>query len=85
MECPYCDLEAIRMRVHRHLLEEHDFLSERAGDDGGGYEFDCPDCGETAVIEPGGLGGEEEAQKFDNEMRMMAVDRLLNHLQEEHG
>jgi len=83
MECPYCDLSASRMRLHSHVVEEHGGVLER---DGTTYTLSCPSegCAETLTM-GAGTSTEDALEGFGNEVRMLAFDRLLDHLEEEHG
>lgn len=83
MECPYCNYGAHRMKLHKHLLDTH---GEKVSPDGRNYVFSCPECGNETTVEPGtGEEPQDVLEKFNKEIRMMAFDRLLDHLEKEHG
>lgn len=87
MRCPLCDLQAPRSEVHAHLVAEHP-EGVRTWEDGDGrmrYEVACPICDATHVhrvkprsTDPGFLA------EFAAEIRLVAYDMLLNHVQAEH-
>lgn len=71
------------MSVHQHMLDSHgDELSR----EGRNYVFHCPECSQETTIEPGsGAEPDELVEKYGNEVTMIAFDRLLDHLENEHG
>lgn len=82
MDCPYCGFSAPRMSLHSHLVEEHADAAERA--DETTYRLRNP---EGNGIEVGMEAGADEdaAERFSNEVLMLAFDRLLNRLEEKEG
>ncbi|MGH2830036.1 MAG: hypothetical protein ACRDJM_06090 [Actinomycetota bacterium] len=88
MKCPYCDLEAERRDVHRHLLDEHpervavrvDEKTERRF-----YEVRCPTCDAPweREIKPR-FRDPEFVTTFEEEIKLVAFDMLLYHIQGEH-
>lgn len=84
MECPYCDLEGIRIRVHKHLMEEHtDVIS--IDEENALFIYECPECGEVGEAKAGiGSGDHDMMENFDNEIKMIVFDQLLNHLEGKH-
>lgn len=89
MTCPYCDLTASRGAVHQHLVTAHsDKVTLRVDDERGKrfYSIACPVCGtpyehqvKPRNTDPNFL------QEFDREIKLVAFDMLLYHLQGEHG
>ncbi len=89
MKCPYCGLQDSRGAVHRHLAEVHgDQVAIRIDTEKGRryYGITCPVCRapyehqvKPRNLDPGFL------QEFDREIKLVAFDMLLYHLQGEHG
>jgi hypothetical protein len=87
--CPYCALVAPRGALHRHLVEAHGeaIATERHDDEGRMfYAVRCPRCqGEIRHqvkprwTDPGFL------HEFGREIRMVAFDLLLLHLEDAHS
>jgi hypothetical protein len=86
MHCPWCEFTAGPRALHAHLGEEHGD-QVRTGERNGKvcYEIACPACGERyehfmrkAARDPGFVEG------FGREIRMVALDMLVNHLMAEH-
>ena len=76
------------MQIHAHLAEEHAervTLGHREGPNDPYFEVGCPCCDERAVqsVNP---GGRDPAflEEFGREVRLVAFDLLLYHLQAEH-
>lgn len=82
MDCPYCDRTEPRIRLHSHLVDDHPDAVES---DGTAYTLVCPsqECDETLTMDAG-TATEEALEGFGNEVRMLAFDRLLDHLENEH-
>ena len=88
MNCPFCEKEGPRMEIHAHLADVHPERVEMGHMDGPNdpyFKVGCPACDEEAVqaVNPGGRdpGFLEE---FEREVRLVAFDFLLYHLQAEH-
>jgi predicted RNA-binding Zn-ribbon protein involved in translation (DUF1610 family) len=82
-DCPYCDESGSRMAVHHHLLESHDEVFEQRD---GALTYACPECGDESVVEPGTAPEESDpVERFGRELKMLAFDALLDHLEQEHG
>lgn len=89
MRCPLCDFDAPRADVHAHLVEEHpDHVRTWMEPETGRmrYEVACPECGEAHTqrvkprsSDPGFL------EVFAGEIRLVAFDMLLLHMEAEHG
>ncbi|MDY6779286.1 MAG: hypothetical protein SV760_01815 [Halobacteria archaeon] len=84
MDCPYCDVTGSRMRIHHHLMDEHPDAVENT-DEPGIYSYSCPECGHTTEVEAGTGNEDEGTDDFSNEVTMLAFDKLLDHLEKEHG
>lgn len=83
MDCPYCGYSAPRISLHQHMLDNH---GDQLRKEGRNYVFSCPECGKKTTIEPGsGAEPDELVEKYGTEVRMIALDRLLDHLENEHG
>lgn len=86
--CPLCEFEQTRTEVHAHLVREHAEAVQTWTDGKTGrrrYRIVCPHCGAVheAQIKPRGRDP-EFLDAFANEIRMVAFDMLLNHLEAEH-
>lgn len=89
MNCPYCDFHGSRGAVHRHLAESHgEQVTVRVDEDQGRryYAIACPVCHAPYEHQvkprnraPGFL------QEFDREIKLVAFDMLLYHMQGEHA
>ncbi len=89
MNCPYCDFHGSRGAVHRHLAESHgEQVTVRVDEDQGRryYAIACPVCHapyehqvKPRNRDPGFL------QEFDREIKLVAFDMLLYHMQGEHA
>lgn len=87
--CPYCDFMGSRMAVHAHLAEHHgDKLGWRVNERFG-YTYcviTCPVCGASHdQIVPKARNDPDFIQQFEYQIRLVAFDLLLYHLQGEHG
>jgi hypothetical protein len=86
MNCPWCDFTAGPRALHAHLGEQHGHevaTSEHHGKTF--YEVTCPRCGtryehvvRKGARDPGFV------VEFEPEIRMVALDMLINHLLAEH-
>ena len=88
MDCPYGDFHGKRGEVHRHLAETHpDKVTIRQDELMGNryYEIVCPVCSAPYehIIKPR-LRDPRFLETFDNEIRLVAFDMLLYHMQGEH-
>jgi hypothetical protein len=88
MRCPFCEYEAARGEVHGHLAGDHGDAVEVWTDAADGkmrYRVACPRCDEAheARIKP---RSRDPAflRTFAHEIRLVAFDMLLNHLEAEH-
>ncbi len=85
MNCPYCNFSGHRMDIHAHVVDTHPEEVQIYQDDELGkmvYELNCPMCDEgvkapmpkrAAILE-----------EYKREIRMVAFDLLLYHIQEIH-
>lgn len=88
MRCPLCDFEALRGEVHGHLAEAHPEAVEMWTDAASGkmhYRVQCPLCEEAheARVKPRS-NDRGFLKRFGYEVRLVAFDMLLNHLEAEH-
>lgn len=87
--CPFCELEAPRPEVHAHMVQTHADRMEAWRDAASGrmhYRVECPECGERYEkrIKPRSRDP-RFLEEFAGEVRMVAFDMLLNHVEAEHG
>ncbi|MBI3688676.1 MAG: hypothetical protein HY241_15325 [Actinobacteria bacterium] len=86
MTCPWCGIEVPLRSLHAHLSDEHgDVVGIVGQDDRQFYEVRCPSCdaGYRKPIKKSGRDPDFLAE-FDREVRMVALDMLVNHLLAEH-
>lgn len=88
MDCPYGDFQGKRGEVHRHLATEHSEKVTIRQDDPTGkryYGVACPVCGAPYehIIKPRSRDP-LFLQEFDAEIKLVAFDMLLYHMQGEH-
>jgi len=86
MHCPFCSFEGPPRTLHAHLGEEHaDAVRFEERDGRTFYAVTCPLCGDgyEREIKPRGRdpGFVEE---FSAQIRLVALDMLVNHLMGEH-
>ena len=89
MRCPYCELAGPRRQVHRHLVDSHGETVKTEADEAEGsmaYVLVCPRWGgeirqpvKPRWRDPGFL------REFEEEIRLVAFDLLLYHLEDAHG
>jgi hypothetical protein len=89
MDCPYGDFQGKRGEVHRHLAEAHpDKVTIRHDETTGkrSYGLVCPVCGAPYehVIKPRSHDP-YFLKEFDPEIKLVAFDMLLYHMQGEHA
>jgi hypothetical protein len=89
MDCPYGDFQGKRGEVHRHLAEAHpEKVTVRQDDVLGNryYAVVCPVCAAPYehIIKPR-LRDPRFLDMFDDEIRLVAFDMLLYHMQGEHA
>jgi hypothetical protein len=89
MRCPLCAYEATRGEVHAHLPVAHPEAVETWTDASSGkmhYRIECPVCADVheSRVKP---RSHDRAflETFAYEIRLVAFDMLLNHLEAEHG
>lgn len=86
MTCPWCDFEGAPRELHAHFGERHPdevVFAERGTSRW--YGIGCPVCGERYehVVKPRSRDPHFVAE-FQNEIRLVAFDMLVNHLIAEH-
>lgn len=85
--CPLCTLDAPRSEVHAHLVADHPDHVRTWMDDTGRmrYEVECPACGDKHMHRVKPRGTDPEFLKvFAGEIRLVAFDMLLCHVEAEH-
>jgi transcription elongation factor Elf1 len=86
--CPFCNHEATRREVHAHLVAEHPEQVHTWTQGAGGrmrYRIACPLCGaeHEARVKPRSQDP-NFLEGFAREIRLVAFDMLLCHLEAEH-
>lgn len=88
MDCPYCDRAGTRGEVHRHLGDAHgDRVAIRVDAERGirTYEIRCPVCDAPWEREIKPRSRDPNfIQEFEEEIKLVAFDMLLYHIQGEH-
>ena len=88
MRCPLCEFEASRGAIHAHLADDHPDGVEMWTDARSGkmrYRVACPVCEDPyeATVKPRSHDP-EFLSTFAREIRLVAFDMLINHLEAEH-
>jgi hypothetical protein len=88
VRCPYCEADEPRRQLHRHLVDAHGSHVAAVADPAQGtmaYRVVCPACGgeirqpvKPRWRDPGFL------REFEEEIRLVAFDLLLYHLEDAH-
>ncbi len=86
--CPLCEREASREEIHRHLVADHPEGVRTWLEEGTGrmrYEVCCPFCDASHVhrVKPRGTDP-AFLEEFAREIRLVAYDMLLCHIEAEH-
>lgn len=88
MHCPYCDVNGSRQVMHAHLTDAHgDKVIARRDEQTGKlyYRLDCPHCDEYSEREVNPRGRDPTfLQAFEREIRLVAFDLLLYHIEDMH-
>lgn len=86
MRCPFCSFEAQPRALHAHLGDQHADavrFEERGGRSF--YALTCPICGDGYEREIKPRGRDPGfVDEFSTQIRMVALDMLVNHLMGEH-
>jgi hypothetical protein len=89
MKCPYCGFTAPRRALHQHATELHASEVKTTVDEEAGqlfYDLQCPFCPQSLrkQVKP---RGKDPAflEEFAREIRLVAFDLLLYHLEDAHG
>ena len=86
MHCPFCSFEGPPRSLHAHLGEQHTDavrFEERGGR--AFYALTCPICGDGYEREIKPRGRDPGfVDEFSTQIRMVALDMLVNHLMGEH-
>jgi hypothetical protein len=86
MTCPWCATEVSYRGLHAHLAEKHGDVVGIVEQDGRQYyEVRGPSC-DASYRKPIKKSGRDPdfLAEFDREVRMVALDMLVNHLLAEH-
>jgi hypothetical protein len=88
VNCPFCETDGPRRQIHRHLVDTHGAVVTTEVDEAEGrmsYIIACPQCGgeirhqvKPRWRDPGFL------KEFEQEIRLVAFDLLLLHLEDAH-
>lgn len=88
MRCPYCDFEGARQKLHAHLTDQHGEHVVGRRDETTGrlfYRLNCPLCDEYTEREVNPRGRDPTfLEAFEHEIRLVAFDQLLYHLEAAH-
>ena len=88
MVCPWCSLDGSRRQIHRHLVDTHgEAVWTQPGDAEGRmhYLITCPRCaGEIRHAVKPRWGDPGFLVEFQREIRLVAFDLLLYHLEDAH-
>ncbi len=88
MRCPYCEIEGSRQVIHAHLVDTHGDKVVGRNDETVGrlfYRLDCPLCEEYTEREVNPRGRDPTfLQAFEREIRLVAFDLLLYHIEDMH-
>ena len=86
MHCPFCSFEGPPRSLHAHLGDQHADavrFEERGGRSF--YALTCPICGDGYEREIKPRGRDPGfVDEFSTQIRMVALDMLVNHLMGEH-
>lgn len=87
MRCPFCDYRGPRPEMHAHLTDSHTDAVKTWENQTGKrfYELECPLCGDTyrKEVKPR-LRDPSFLEEYGREIRIVAFDMFLYHLQGEH-
>ena len=88
MICPYCSFEGPRRALHAHAADTHPSAVTTTTDPDSGrrfYELQCPFCPQSLrkQIKPR-LKDPAFLEEYAREIRLVAFDVLLYHLEEAH-
>ena len=89
MRCPLCEFSGRRSEVHGHLVDAHEQAVEMWTDAASGkmhYQVTCPLCEDSheARVKPRSTDP-RFLEMFAREVRLVAFDMLLNHLEASHA
>ncbi|HYK83780.1 MAG TPA: hypothetical protein VEV19_00345 [Ktedonobacteraceae bacterium] len=88
MRCPYCGSEGSRQVIHAHLTDQHGNKVVGRRDEQTGklfYRLDCPLCDEYSEREVNPRGRDPAfLEAFEREIRLVAFDLLLYHIEAAH-
>lgn len=88
MNCPHCDFGDARMKLHRHLVEQHLDRVMTEHDEATGkmrYIVACPVCGlkYQHAVKPR-YKDPRFLEEYKSEIALVAFDQLLYHLEDQH-
>ncbi len=88
MICPFCAFDGSRGQIHRHLVDAHgDVVTTEVKEAEGQmfYVIHCPRCdGEIRHQVKPRWSNPEFLQEFGQEIRLVAFDLLLLHVEDAH-
>jgi phage terminase large subunit GpA-like protein len=86
MRCPWCSFDDHPRALHAHLAETHgEQIRTYPMGDRQFYEVVCPHCGESYDQRIKKAGADDAfVAEFEQQIRMVAFDMLINHLLVEH-
>jgi hypothetical protein len=88
MKCPYCPFEGPRRAIHAHAADTHASQVKTTADEASGqlfYDLTCPFCPQSLrkQVKPR-LRDPAFLEEFAREIRLVAFDLLLYHLEDAH-
>jgi hypothetical protein len=86
VKCPWCDFEGPPRGLHAHLADSHpDQVRFQEQGSSRSYSVECPVCGDSYqhLVKPR-LRDPRFMEEFQQEIRLVAFDMLVNHLLAEH-
>ncbi len=88
MRCPYCTFVGARRALHAHAADTHASEVKTSAEEESGrlfYDLQCPFCPQSMrrQVKPR-LKDPAFLQEFSREIRLVAFDLLLYHLEDAH-
>jgi len=88
VKCPYCGFEGRRRELHAHAADVHASEVKTTVDEAGGrlfYDLQCPFCEQSLRKQVKPRGNDPAfLEEFAREIRLVAFDLLLFHLEDAH-
>ena len=88
MRCPFCEYAGARSELHLHLARDHPEAVETWTESAGRmrYRVRCPKCEQAHVARVKPRSQDPEfLERFAHEIRLVAFDMLLHHVEGEHS